>query len=66
METNEGLRATVLARLLESFEEIRSGRVCTCGLWIAGEYSLSQPDIEAAIQVLFSFSGPWRLSTVSF
>ncbi len=51
METNEGLRPTVLAQLLESFADIRSTRVCTCGLWIAGEYSVSQSDIEAALKV---------------
>lgn len=44
-------RSTVLARLLDSFTDIRSSRVCTCGLWIIGEYSTGQPDIEAALKV---------------
>ncbi len=51
METNSALRPTVLARLLDSFADIRSSRVCTCGLWIIGEYSVSQADIESALEV---------------
>ena len=38
METNSRLRPTILARLLDSFTQIRSSRVCTCSLWIIGEY----------------------------
>ena len=41
----------MLARLLDSFTDIRSSRVCTCGLWIIGEYSTGQADIEAALKV---------------
>ena len=41
----------MLARLLDSFTDIRSSRVCTCGLWIIGEYSTGQSDIEAALKV---------------
>lgn len=55
METNAGLRPMVLGRLLESFSDIRSSRVCTCGLWVAGEYSVSQSDIEAALEVFTHF-----------
>lgn len=51
METNEGLRPTVLSRLLDSYSEIRSSRVASCGLWIAGEFATQRPDIEEAIKV---------------
>lgn len=53
METNEGLRPTVLSRLLDSYSEIRSSRVATCSLWIAGEFAMQRPDIEEAIKVLY-------------
>ncbi len=58
METNEALRPTVLARLLDSFTEIRSSRVGTCSLWIAGEYAVSQADIEEALKVAPLASAP--------
>ena len=51
METNPKLRPTILARLLDSFGTIRSSRVCTCALWIVGEYCTSAADIAAALEV---------------
>lgn len=51
METNSRLRPTILARLLDSFTQIRSSRVCTCSLWIIGEYSHSHPNIISATEV---------------
>jgi coatomer subunit beta len=51
METNAKLRETILARLLDSFSQIRSSRVCSCTLWIIGEYATSKEDIEAALEV---------------
>ena len=51
METNPKLRPTILARLLDSFGTIRSSRVCTCALWIVGEYCTSAADISAALEV---------------
>ena len=50
MECNLKLRATVLARLLDSFAQIRSARVCSCSLWIIGEYSTGREDIDAALE----------------
>jgi len=61
METNEGLRPTVLARLLDSFTEIRSSRVGTCSLWIAGEYAVTQADIEEALKTIKAAVGPLPL-----
>lgn len=51
METNIKLRPTILARLLDSFKEIRSSRVCSCALWIIGEYCTRRSDIDAALEV---------------
>ena len=51
METNSGLRQAILTRLLESFDQIRSSRVCSCTLWIVGEYCQTLEDVEAALEV---------------
>ena len=51
METNPKLRPTILARLLDTFSQIRSSRVCSCALWILSEYCTSPQDIDAALEV---------------
>jgi coatomer subunit beta len=51
METNPKLRPTILARLLDTFSQIRSSRVCSCALWILSEYCTSPQDIHAALEV---------------
>ena len=51
METNPRLRPTILARLLDTFSQIRSSRVCSCALWILSEYCTSPQDIDAALEV---------------
>ncbi|KAK9833410.1 hypothetical protein WJX81_002667 [Elliptochloris bilobata] len=58
METNPKLRPTILARLLDSFGSIRYSRVCTCALWIVGEYCTSPDDISAALEVIKASLGP--------
>ena len=55
METNFQLRSIILARLLESFKEIRSSRVCSSALWIIGEYCTTPADISAAMEVVYPF-----------
>ena len=49
-ETNPKLRPVVLERLLDTFAQIRSSRVCSCALWILSEYCTSPADIQAALQ----------------
>eukprot|EP00884_Botryococcus_braunii_P022038 jgi/Botrbrau1/8518/Bobra.0029s0022.1 len=61
METNPKLRDVILQRLMDSFSQIRSSRVCSCALWIIGEYSKSPADIDAAFEVLKSAMGPMPL-----
>ena len=51
METNPKLRPTILARLLDTFSQIRSSRVCSCALWILSEYCTTPQDIHAALEV---------------
>ena len=51
METNSKLRASILERLLDSYNQIRSSRVCSCTLWIIGEYCDQKDDIYAALEV---------------
>ena len=50
-ETNPKLRGVVLERLLDTFGQIRSSRVCSCALWILSEYCTSAHDIHAALNV---------------
>ncbi|CAL8470680.1 g10222 [Coccomyxa elongata] len=52
METNPKLRPTILERLIDTFSQIRSSRVCSCALWILSEYSTSVEDIHAALDVI--------------
>jgi coatomer subunit beta len=51
-ETNPKLRESIMFRLLDTFNQIRSSRVCTCALWIIGEYSVSLQEIENGIAVI--------------
>ncbi len=52
METNPKLRTTILTRLLDTFSQIRSSRVCSCALWILSEYCTTPQDIDSALEVL--------------
>ncbi|CAL5220396.1 g2403 [Coccomyxa viridis] len=58
METNPKLRPTILTRLLDTFSQIRSSRVCSCALWILSEYCTNPQDINAALEVIRSGLGP--------
>lgn len=51
-ETNPKLRESIMFRLLDTFYQIRSSRVCSCALWIIGEYSVSLQEIESGIAVI--------------
>lgn len=57
METNEKLRDVILGRLLDSFSQIRSSRVCSCSLWIIGEYCRGRTEITSALEVSFPAVG---------
>ena len=51
METNPKLRDTILQRLLDSFDTIKSTRVCSCALWIIGEHCQSREEMLSAFEV---------------
>uniref|UniRef100_A0A0C9RK81 TSA: Wollemia nobilis Ref_Wollemi_Transcript_13888_3353 transcribed RNA sequence n=1 Tax=Wollemia nobilis TaxID=56998 RepID=A0A0C9RK81_9CONI len=52
IQTNPKLRASIIARLLDTFYQIRSSRVCSCALWIIGEFCLSLSEVENGISTI--------------
>ncbi|KAG6488141.1 coatomer subunit beta-1-like [Zingiber officinale] len=52
IETNHKLRVSVITRLLDTFYQIRAARVCSCALWIIGEYCLSLSEVESGIATI--------------
>ncbi|KAJ8617025.1 hypothetical protein MRB53_013211 [Persea americana] len=52
IETNPKLRVSIITRLLDTFYQIRSSRVCSCALWIIGEYCLSLSEVESGISTI--------------
>ncbi|KAF5727783.1 hypothetical protein HS088_TW22G01480 [Tripterygium wilfordii] len=52
IETNPNLRVSIIARLLDTFYQIRAARACSCGLWIIGEYCLSLSEVESGIATI--------------
>lgn len=58
METNPKLQQQVLELLIDVLPQVRSSRVCSCGLWILGEYSNTKEEIESALEVIKESVGP--------
>ncbi|KAJ0464405.1 putative clathrin/coatomer adaptor, adaptin-like, coatomer beta subunit, armadillo-like helical [Helianthus annuus] len=52
IETNPKLRVSIVTRLIDTFYQIRSARVCSCALWIISEYCLSLSEVESGITVI--------------
>jgi Adaptin N terminal region. len=50
--TNKALRPGIIEHLLDVFSTIRSSRVCATTLWIIGEFSTTNQEIEAALDVM--------------
>jgi coatomer subunit beta len=50
MEKFPQLRVSIVQRLIESFGEIKAGRVFRGALWIIGEYTLDVEGIESAFK----------------
>ncbi|XP_077222876.1 coatomer subunit beta-1-like [Tasmannia lanceolata] len=65
IETNPKLRVSVITRLLDTFYQIRSARVCSCALWIIGEYCLSLSEVESGISTLKQCLGDLPFYVVS-
>lgn len=52
IETNPKLRVSIITRLLDTFYQIRAARVCSCALWIIGEYCLSLSEVESGLATI--------------
>uniref|UniRef100_A0A0E0C0W2 Coatomer subunit beta n=1 Tax=Oryza meridionalis TaxID=40149 RepID=A0A0E0C0W2_9ORYZ len=65
IETNPKLRVSMIQRLIDTFYQIRASRVCSCALWILGEYSLSLSEVENAISTIKQCLGDLPFYTVS-
>lgn len=65
IETNAKLRVSIITRLLDTFYQIRAARVCSCALWIVGEYCLSLSEVESAIMTIKQCLGDLPFFTVA-
>lgn len=65
IETNPKLRVSIITRLLDTFYQIRAARVCSCALWILGEYCLSIPEVESGIETIKQCLGELPFFTAS-
>ncbi|KAF5204570.1 Coatomer subunit beta-1, partial [Thalictrum thalictroides] len=65
IETNPKLRVSIITRLLDTFYQIRAARVCSCALWIIGEYCLSLSEVESGIQTIKQCLGDLPFYTIS-
>lgn len=64
IETNPKLRVSIITRLLDTFYQIRASRVCSCALWIIGEYCLSLSEVESGIAAIKQCLGELPFYTV--
>lgn len=65
IETNPKLRVSIITRLLDTFYQIRAARVCSCALWIIGEYCLSLSEVENGIATIKQCLGDLPFFSVS-
>ncbi|MCE0480944.1 hypothetical protein HAX54_038253 [Datura stramonium] len=65
IETNPKLRVSIVTRLLDTFYQIRAARVCSCALWIIGEYCLSLSEVESGISTIKQCLGDLPFYSVS-
>ena len=65
IETNPKLRVSIITRLLDTFYQIRAARVCSCALWIIGEYCLPLSKVEIGIAMIKQCLGELPLFTVT-
>ncbi|KAF5465127.1 hypothetical protein F2P56_015158 [Juglans regia] len=65
IETNPKLRVSIITRLLDTFYQIRSARVCSGALWIIGEYCLSLSEVGSGIATIKQCLGELPFYSVS-
>ena len=51
-EASPDLRATVMSRLVDTFRQTRSGRVCASSLWVMSEYAATPAEVRGALETL--------------
>uniref|UniRef100_A0ACD5X630 Uncharacterized protein n=1 Tax=Avena sativa TaxID=4498 RepID=A0ACD5X630_AVESA len=65
IETNPMLRESMMQRLLLAFCQIQESFVCSCALWMLGEYSFLASEVESAISTIKQGLGNLPFYTVS-
>ena len=65
IETNPKLRVSIITRLLDTFYQIRAARVCSCALWIIGEYCLSLSEVQSGISTVKQCLGDLPFFSIS-
>lgn len=65
IETNPKLRVSIVTRLLDTFYQIRAARVCSCALWIIGEYCLSLSEVNSGIATIKQCLGELPFFTIN-
>lgn len=65
IEMNPKLRVSIITRLLDNFYQIRAARVCSCALWIIGEYCQSLSEVENGIATIKQCLGELPFFSVS-
>ncbi|MCL7028544.1 hypothetical protein MKW94_002596 [Papaver nudicaule] len=65
IETNPKLRVAIISRLLDTFYQIRAARVCSCALWIIGEYCLSLSEVESGLATIQQCLGDLPFFTIN-
>lgn len=65
IEMNPKLRVSIITRLLDNFYQIRAARVCSCALWIIGEYCQSLSEVESGIATIKQCLGELPFFSVS-
>ncbi|MBA0745043.1 hypothetical protein Gogos_007634, partial [Gossypium gossypioides] len=65
IETNPKLRVSIITRLLDTFYQIRAARVCSCALWIIGEYCLSLSEVESGMATIKQCLGELPFYSIS-
>lgn len=65
IETNSKLRLSIMERLVDTSNQMRSSVVATCALWIIVEYSQSAKEFEAGMNVIKQSLGELPFFTVA-
>ncbi|KAL4285083.1 hypothetical protein GQ457_16G000250 [Hibiscus cannabinus] len=65
IETKPKLRVSIMTRLLDTCYQIRAAQICSCALWVIGEYCLSLSEVESAIATIKQCLGELPFYSIS-